>query len=476
MNTPERPKWTLGSEELDASRAPINVDLAQVRQEALGKVCGYSGMQDPQSLTVAAAQYAATVMFPALVQTSLMSMQEGVVRAASGWELRPLSESFDHAKMAITHPTLPGGWVIDLEYDPVLTPEAAVTSKELWAEINRKMKEQGVSAHQWILRSLTKSKKDELPEERLLAALKKDPENHLPLTENHELRSLRAIDVILPTSLGFGTPGRRDDIERSSTLKEVLNVEKGDFLFGVVAEIGSGQEKLSMSELLRPSSSFNVAFPSAFMEVLSDLVRAAGMEDEVRAKNDEISRKDWMCFGSGNACALQEMGHVIVAEAGGFWDPSVSQHIAAFSADIAALDVSRNVDEWISLARNLLSEGHADVDNAFSANDGRDEAWAEETENGLIIRNETQHGKFKTKIEMRDGSPKSVICVRMRGESQEVPVGRFLSVPEGGFRADFEGISHTQRRVWDMNGITSSLNSLSCVLEDEISERDEPQI
>jgi len=478
MSVP-RPTWKLGEENHSGSRAAKDIDLAASTAEALAEEKYYSRMNEPTDVVKAAVNYAASCMAGVLVPMAVQARDQGFLTEPGGWQMRVESENHKEICMSLTHPGAPGGWCVALDVGKELTDIAKQRLSVLDEVIGEKLKNLGLNDKQIFLRAIGIGGKDieKLPEELARAQFKADPNNYRSVGADHVFSELRAYALRLPEGgiNGNGRAGAQADTEDYCEIDVFKDsADRSGWRRGLCALLKPARLHLG-DELLTPSSERDGVMPDRFMEVLSRLLVANGHEPAVHDRDTELSQIGWVSFGSGNSHALQEIGHGLVHRSGGLWSPDVTTAIRDFSAEIAACDVRMNIDDWIRLARNLSEQGHELPSDRFSANDGRDEAWAENDGNTLTIRHETQHGVYRTDIVLQDGAPQEVHCYRERLGAPLLPVGRFHADEDGKLQQDYAGrgmndvgIGYTIRNIRDMNGIIGSLSSLACVMDEEI--------
>lgn len=485
----ERPAWKIGENIHSGSRAAKDIDLDASTAEALGEVKYYSRMEEPISVEKAAVEYAATAMEPVLVPLALMARDRGHVAEPGGWEMRVVSHSHCEICLSLTHPGSPGGWCVAMDLTPRYTDDAAARIAELDKIIGEKLADLGLNRREVILRRLglgATPASDALPEEEHLARIKAAPGSFKPIAADVPLKELRAYDVCLPAGGigGHGRGGSRPGIEDLGDSSLFLDDEKrAGWNRGLCVKLAPSAMDRD-DGLLKPASGRDGVMPHHFMKTLAGLLKANGFENAIRAREAEISSHGWICYGSGNSPALQEIGHGLVHRAGGIWDATVTAGLREFSVEIAACDMGNILDDTVRLARDLDERGHNHPSRRFSANDGRDLAWAESDSDSVTIFNETQSGTYRTDVMLRDGAPSKVLCYRERSGAPYLPVGRFHVDGECNLQQDFMGtvmhdveIAYNIRNIRDMNGIISSLGSLSCVMDEELESiaNDEPQ-
>lgn len=483
MTTP-RPTWELNGKTLSGSRPAHDIDLEASTTEALAAVKYYSRMNEPQDVLKAAMQYAASSMATVLVPMALQARKQDHITEPGGWQLRVESASHKEMCLSLTNPGAPGGWCISLDVEKEMTDTAKARVAVLGDRISEKLKALGMSDMNIFLRDIGVGSKDidKLPEELERAEFKADPANYRAIGPDHVFKELRAYALRLPEGgmSGHGRRGVQSNTEDYSSIDLFSDhAKRKGWASGLSVKLIPARRHHG-DEMLCPSSESDNVMPERFMEILSWLILANGHGPAVRAKEAELSRIGWISFGSGNSHALQEIGHGLVHRAGGLWTPEVTDAMRDFSAEIAACDVRMNVDDWIRLARNLEEQGNAQRAELFSANDGRDEAWAENDGDILTIRNQTQHGKFRTDILLRDGAPQELHCYRERSGAQHIPIGRFQADDQGVLQHDYAGalmndveIGYTIRNIRDMNGLIGSLSSLACVMDEELKARND---
>lgn len=458
----------------------MDIDLDASTAEALGEVKYYSRMKEPIGVEKAAVEYAATAMEHVLVPLALMARDRGHVAEPGGWEMRVVNQDHCEICLSLTHPSSPGGWCVAMDLTPRYTDDAAARIAELDKIIGEKLADLGLNRREVILRGLglgPTSASDALPEEEHLARIKAAPGSFKPIAADVPLKELRAYAVCLPAEGvgGHGCGGSLPGIEDPGDISLFLDGEKRTgWNRGLWVKLAPSAMDRD-DGLLKPASGRDGVMPHLFMETLALLLRANGFENEIRAREAEISSHGWICYGSGNAPALQEIGHGLVHRAGGIWDATVSAGLREFSAEIAACDMGNILDDTVRLARDLDEQGHNHPSRRFSANDGRDLAWAESHSDCVTIRNETQSGIYRTDVMMREGIPSKVLCYRENRGAPYLPVGRFHIDGDGILQQDFRGavmhdveIAYNIRNIRDMNGIISSLSSLSCVMDEEL--------
>ncbi|WP_411839845.1 hypothetical protein [Paracoccus sp. ME4] len=480
--TVQRPTWNLGDEIHSGSRAAKDIDLAASTAEALAGEKYYSRMNEPQSVVTAAVQYAASCMAPVLVPMAVQAREQGHITEPGGWQLRVESESHKEMCLSLTHPGAPGGWCVSIDVDQEMIDIAKQRLSVLDQSIKEKLEAHGLNHMQIFYREIGIGGKDieKLPEELERSNFKADRTNYRSIGPGHEFSAMRAYALRLPEGgiNGHGRAGAQSDTESFSSIDIFDSYAKRDgWASGLSAQLIPARHHRD-DELLTPSSDRDGVMPERFMGILSNLITANGYEPTVRAREAELSTRGWISFGSGNSHALQEVGHGLIHQAGGLWTPEVTDAMRDFSAEIAACDVRMNVGDWIRLARNLEEQGNARRADLFSANDGRDEAWAENDGDTLTIRHETQHGKFRTDILLRDGALQELHCYRERPGAPDIAVGRFRADGQGVLQHDYAGtlthdveVAYNIRNIRDMNGIIGSLSSLACVMDEELEAR-----
>jgi len=132
----------------------------------------------------------------------------------------------------------------------------------------------------------------------------------------------------------------------------------------------------------------------------------------------------------------------------------------------AAKDIAMIAERLEHLARSLIDQGFDRSENTFDANDMRDIAYAEIDEQFLKLYCETQNGLFRIDICLDDSSEPSNLQAFTIASWCAEPIGRFRSV-DGEWCSDYAGIEHSIESVRHMDALISSLESLSCVVEDE---------
>lgn len=226
---------------------------------------------------------------------------------------------------------------------------------------------------------------------------------------------------------------------------------------------------------LSPRTSRSGSRFDAGLVALSHLLRDNGFGPLVAEKNAITGNTKWHTTGVGYFQDLEEAGYAAVCTSGGFFDEAVMTHIERFSADIAAQDVEKNVEEWLRTARGLQEKGFVNAESTFDCNDGRDRAYACGGPDLVYFHSETQHGQYRVSFGV--GADDEILTVTAE-RSGVRDVGRFVMTQDG-LRPDYGPsqnhvpIAHTIRNVRDMNGIIGSLCSVSCVFAEEYPAEDE---
>lgn len=469
---PPRPTWTLDDKELPAAYPARLLDPDEAIERALAGRKSYTRQDDVSLLQHAALTYAGECMADALAELAFRAQEVGPdapLEGSSGWVAVSMpARSKSSLEMMLVHPVEPGGWHVEMRFRPQMTPEA----KERSAEIEKSMRDAGVSPIDIILASVTGK---DIPFSANMKSLEADPASWIPAGRGAKLTHVMgtAIDLGAKGWNGIGPGGKPRGLEEFET-RASLEKRGPDQVWwsGLHLKLQPVPSHQIRDGLLTPNNDRGGACPHLPAVILSDLIRTQGLADLVTARAQRVGSMPWICFGSGDAVHLAEAGHAIVHAAGGFFDKTVEARIRDFSAAIAAKDVELHLEEWTSLATSMISRNRKSENTAFYCNDLRDIAHAKSEGGTLSLFNRTQHGHFRLDlISDEAGNLQGVQAFRCTG-ARDHAVGRFR-MEGGALVADYgpengSEIAYEIRNIRDMNGIINSLSSVACCWEEEM--------
>lgn len=514
---PPRPTWKLGEEVLPASYPPLMLDPDAAFAAALEADAGHDRCSDVSDVLKAALCYSAESMRGGFASLAF-NCQSRTIKAPSGWmALHGPGPSKSSIDIVLLHPDEPGAWHVAFHFNEVMIPAAAAREEALSREVRQARLAAGATPREAmlaeILGALRGGKVEKTPLEQELDALRRDPMSYRSAAPGDVLRQVDATALVLGPEgwRGTGKPGHPTGTEASDCVSAdaFLPLKKHPQTWwpGMQFSITPQSRFERMEEQLRPRSDCMGGCAHIPMTILSDLIRAGAQHFLVARANEDAGAKSWVCFGSECTVRLQDAGMAAVAASGGFFDSAVSDRLRDFSAAIAAKDVERNLEDWVSLAPRLVEHGFTDAANRFDCNDMDDFSFAACTGDLRRVVLETQHGLYQIDMELdREGGVSRVEAGRIlkpdvswddpdRDEKRAAlearalssfeirPVGRFR-MTEDGLQADYGAgpdgaaeIDYTIRNIRDMNGIIASLSSTCCCFDEEHPQdpdRDDP--
>ena len=475
---PPRPTWTLDDKELPAAYPARLLDPDEAIERALAGRKSYTRQDDVSLLQHAALTYAGECMADALAELAFRAQEGGPdapLEGSSGWVAFAMpTRSKSSLELMLIHPVEPGGWHIEMQFRPEMTPEAKAQA----GEIEKSMRDAGVSPLDIILASVTGKN---IPFSAQMKALKADPGSWIPAGRGATLTRVigTAVDLGSKGWNGIGPGGKPRGIEEFEA-RAALEKRGPDQVWwsGQHLKLQPVPGHQIRDGLLTPNTDRGGACPHLPAVILSDLIRVQGLAGLVSPRAERAGAMPWICFGSGDAVHFDDAGHAIVHASGGFFDKTVESRIAEFSAAIAAQDVERHLEEWVDLAGSLMENNRKSENTAFDCNDLRDIAHVTHEGNVQSLFTRTQHGRFRLDlISDEAGALQGVQAFRCTGGRDHV-VGRFR-MDGGALRADYGPengpvIAYEIRNIRDMNGIVNSLSSVACCWEEEMKfKRDE---
>lgn len=474
IKSKDRPTWDLDREARPATLPAAGLDPDEAVREALLADAPHDRHADVTTLVGAAINFAAESMRDALAELAFRARDlgpEGGLRSGTGWrafwEPGPHGSNID---LVMTHEREPGGWHLSVRFAPVLTEPAAdrVTALEAAFRVARP----GLSPRELLMARIVPGKDDPTLSE--LSLVESDPASYRPAARGDRLEIAYATALDLgPTGWrGIGPGGRPARVEEVADARTFLPVRAYERVWwgGLQLTLKPVPAFQRHEGRLIPNSERPGACPEMPLRILSDLIRSAGLGDEVRRRSEEAGQLPWISYGDERHVLVEEAGHAMVHAAGGMWDRTVDERLSAFWSGIAAQDVERHLDGWFALAPQMAKSGYGSGGEAFSCNDGRDVATGATAEGVRSLRTRTQNGTYRVDMtEAEDGGVARVLAVRESG-GRDIPIGRFIMTGTG-LRPDFgpengPAIEHDIRTVRDLNGVIGSLASAACAFEE----------
>lgn len=465
------------------------IDPEAALVDLLGLHVRYERAREPHDLMIAALNYATETMLPALGEMAFLAARNVGLGTEEGDRLHPLpSEKINEVNLLLTRDGEPGGHLLSMEFQPVLTPEGEKRMAELAAERDGEIRSLKLDDKAGFLAMLGIGPK--LRSQEKIEAYKKSGEGYRRAEAGDKVTSLLSIALDFgsrPVTLmgeGWslsGLAGHPKALENTdvSPYKDLLVGKDGKIdRIDLSKKWWQGQDMkitASLNDRDRPvMGRTNMTGPRSdiTMVAISRLMNENGLTPLVNSANDEMGEKHWFLTGVLPYDHITIAGCAAVHASGGLFDEKVSETLRSFSREIAAQDVSKSLDEWLSTARRLVEQGFTSRKKSFTCNDMDDHAFADIKDRQVLLGVENQNQvSMITIILGDDDAPLSVSMRSRKGR----PVGRFLMV-DGALRPDYDsepGIEDTMRNVRDMNGLVNTMASISCVFAEEYPEEDD---
>lgn len=469
--TQDRPTWRLQDQILPATFPAAGVDRIAAIETALSRQAPYERCNEVTEFVKSALTYHVEAAAEAYVALAAKSTA-GSISGFAGWEAKTIDTALPGAAdLLLTNPDHPGGYHVSIRARPVLTEDAEANLRVFQSKAEKELDALGIPASERLMRDVLGTNHP-TTNEVFIESLKKHPDSYRGVAAGD------VFDKLIVTAVNISGPPPGVEAQDCNAQSEVLGKDVDDGYFrGQHIHIGRSHVPdedgmLSESTALRIGGSAEIITP-----ILSGLLKENGLGAAIAARNAEIGKLSWKCFGDAAGAERSEAAHACVSESEGLFDAGVLEDVQAFARGVACHDISRHADDYVSLARNLLAGGHVDTESAFDANDLRDWVHVEQKDEVLSLFNRTENGAYRLDIGL-DGDGEAAVLEAFTISAPGKPcIGRFHR-DEGIWREDYAGdviwgdqVEQNIRNLRDLNNMISSLASLACVLEEELKER-----
>lgn len=281
------------------TRIPRDIAPEAAFADALAVPVDYARDQDARKIAEAAAAYAAETMRPALGALAVRVADAGPV-CSGPWTAEACGTDLpDTRAVRVRSPETGALYLLAVTFRPEFTPEARTEAAALTAQVEEDRRTARMSRATLVVGEVTGVPALNTAAARALAALRADPDAYAPIAEDTAVRQVR-VTALSPD--GVPTPL----LDQQPALRTLT------------------------TRLFIPNRSRFAQVPDPVLPVLSEILRAAGLETRVTARNAEVGQTAWSSTGITHFTRLEEAGHAAVCAAGGMFDATVSARIAAF--------------------------------------------------------------------------------------------------------------------------------------------------
>lgn len=468
--TKSRPQWEMNGKNYPATFPACGVDLNASMKRALSHRIPYERMNEVTDFIKSAIAFHLQSAQAAYIHLAVKARNSDI-NGYLGWEVEVLDCIIPGAtELLLTNKDEPGGYHLSIRAHKVLNDEAKSRKDGLQDAISKELDEIDVPIEKRFIRSVL-SAKNPTPSEKLAMDIDRDPQNYRAVEAGDDLHK------ILVTAVNIKGPPSGIEASDSNALSTILNCDVDeDYLRGQHIAAGVSGSTGPNNFLSEGHTSLGGS-ADIVMPIISGLLASNGLSPKVNAGAKKISKIPFCVYGSEYTADTMDAAHASVLEASGLFNFPVQRRVEEFSNGIACHDITNNLEDYKTLAKNLLSEQYIFPEKAFEANDMLDYGYSSPNGNGVSLFSETQHSTYRLDMTQDEQGDVTMLEARDIKAPGRPVIGRFVFV-DGVWCEDYIGdLSEREPACTDikskrgLNNMIASLASLSCVLEDELRER-----